>query len=204
MHSRVHHRPQVSPRLKPLPTFETSSNHRNYSRLPPSSHLESQCLAVQGCPHRTIQGWYCLHRHHRPIRLWLAHRGIHHLDQQALCSYHLLWSKHLSMLHPDASTLPAPLLQGWSFHLKCHRLAPRGVCLHESPWPIAPAPGRRHRPHLRSSPQKGLSTSVSPTRCPRPKPLGPLLSQSALQASVGPCQLQRYRDLPVSAKHYPC
>jgi hypothetical protein len=136
--------------------------------------------------------------------VWLAHRGVHRLDQQALRSYHLLRSKHLSTLHPDASTLPAPLLQGWGFHLKYHCLAPRGVRLHQSPLPIAPAPGCRHRPHLRSSPQEGLSTSVSPTRCPRPKPLDPPLSQSALQASVGPCQLQRFRDLPVSARHYPC
>jgi hypothetical protein len=160
-------------------------------------------VAVQGCPHRTLQGWYCLHRRHRPTRLWLAHRGVHRPPQQALCSYHLLRSKHLSKLHPDASTLPAPLLKGWGFHLKCHHLALRGVCLHESQLPIAPAPGRRHRPHLCSSPQDGLSTSVSPTRCPRPKPLGPLLSQSALQASAAPCQLQRYQDLQASAKNCP-
>jgi hypothetical protein len=199
----VRRHPQASPKLKPLPTFETSLNHGDYSRLPPSSHLESQCLAVQGCPYKNLQGWYRLHRRHRPARLQLAHRGVHRPDNQALRFYHLILSKHLSKLHPDASTSPAPLLQGWGFHLKCHRLSLRGVSLHESPLLIAPAPGHRHRPHLRSSPLEDHSTSVSLTRCPRPKPLGPLLNQLALQASAGPCQLQRYRDLLVSAKHCP-
>ncbi len=62
----VHHHPQASPRSKPLPTFETSSNHGGYLRLPSSSHLESRCLVVQGCPRRNLQGWYRLHRRHRP------------------------------------------------------------------------------------------------------------------------------------------
>jgi hypothetical protein len=66
--SRVRRRPQASPRSKPLPTFETSSNHGDYSRLPPSSHLKFRCLAVQGCPHKTLQGWYRLDRRHRPTR----------------------------------------------------------------------------------------------------------------------------------------
>ena len=55
--SRVRRCPQASPRLKPLPPFRTSSNHGNYSRLPPSSQLESRCLAFQGCPHMNLQGW---------------------------------------------------------------------------------------------------------------------------------------------------
>jgi hypothetical protein len=38
---------------------------------------------------------------------------------------------------------------------------------------------------------------------PTAKPLGPLRSHSALQASAGPCQPQRFRDLPASATHYP-
>jgi hypothetical protein len=102
---------------------------------------------------------------------------------------------------PQRLTLPAPLLQGWGLHLKCHGLALRCISLHENSLPIAPAPGCRHRPLLRYLPLEDLSTSVSPTRCPRPKPLSPLQSHSALQASAGPCQPQRYRDLPVSAKH---
>jgi hypothetical protein len=73
-----------------------------------------------------------------------------------------------------------------------------------SPLPITPAPGLRHRPHLRSSPLEALSTSVSLTRCPRPKPLGPLLNQLALQASAGPCQLQKYRDLIRHARGTVC
>jgi hypothetical protein len=86
----VRRRPQASPKSNPLPTFETYSNHGDYSCLPPSSHLESRCLAIQGCQHRTLQGWYRLHRRHWPTRLWLAHRGVHRPDQQALRSYHLL------------------------------------------------------------------------------------------------------------------
>jgi hypothetical protein len=136
----------------------------------------------------------CHHRH-RPTWLQLAHRGAHRPDQQALHLYHLLLSKHHSKLLPDASISPTPLLQGWGFHLSCHHRALHQVSLHESPLPIAPAPGRQHRPHLRSS---------SLTRCPRQKPFGPLLNQSALQVSAGPCHLQRYRDLQVSAKHCPC
>jgi hypothetical protein len=66
--SRVRRRPQASPRSKPLPTFATSSNHGDYSRLPPSSHFGSRCLAVQGCPHMTLKGWYRRHRRHRPTR----------------------------------------------------------------------------------------------------------------------------------------
>jgi hypothetical protein len=68
--SRVRRRPQAFPRSKPLPTFETSSNHGDYSRLPPSSRLESRFLAVQGCLHMTLQGgyWYRPHRQHWPTR----------------------------------------------------------------------------------------------------------------------------------------
>jgi hypothetical protein len=178
VHSLVRCRPQASPRSKPLPTSETSLNHGNYSRLLPSSHLESRCLVVQGCPHRNLlQGWHRLHRQHRPARLYLAHLGVHHPGHEALLSYHLPLSKRLSKLHPDASTSPAPLLQGWDFHSSCHRLSLCQVPLHESQLPIAPAPGRRHRPHLRSSLLEDPSTSVSLTRSPRQKPLGPLLSQ---------------------------
>ena len=65
----VRRRPQASPKSKPLPTFKTSSNHGDYSRLSHSSHLESRCLAVQGCLHMNLQGWYCLHRRHPPARL---------------------------------------------------------------------------------------------------------------------------------------
>jgi hypothetical protein len=58
--------PHASPRSKPLPTFMTSLNHGICLRLHPSSHLKSLCLVVQGCPHRSLQGWYCLYRQHRP------------------------------------------------------------------------------------------------------------------------------------------
>jgi hypothetical protein len=201
--SRVQRCPQTSCRLTPLPTLETSLTHGNYLRLPPSSHLGSRCLVVQGCPHMTLQGWYRHHRQHRPTRLQLTHQGAHRPAQQAPHCSHLLQTKHRFTLHPDALTLPAPLLQGWGVLLN-------GLCLvrcclspHENPLPIAPTPRRRHRLRLHYSPREDRSTSVSPTRCPWPKPLGPRRSHLALQASAGLCQPGMYWDLPVSAKRYP-
>ena len=143
--SRVRRRPQASPRSTPLPTFETSLNHGDYSRLPPSSHLGSRCLVVQGCPHMTLQGWYRHHRQHRPTRLQITHRGAHRPAQQAPRCCHLLRTKHCFTLHPDALTLPAPLLQGWGMLRNGLRLVRRRLFPHENPWPIAPAPRRRHR-----------------------------------------------------------
>jgi hypothetical protein len=116
--SRVRRRPQASPSSKPLPTFETSLSHGGSLHLPPATHRESQCQAVQGCPRRTLQWWYCRHRRHRPARLYLAHRGVSRLCHQALHFYHLLLSKRLSKLLPDNSTSLAPLLQGWGFRLR--------------------------------------------------------------------------------------
>ena len=116
--SRMRSRPQASPRSKPLPTCETSSNHGDCLHLPHSNHLESQCLAVQGCPRMTLQGWYHRHRRHRPNPLLLTHRGTHRRAQQALHSYHQLRSKHLAKLHPDASSFQPPHLQGWRFRLR--------------------------------------------------------------------------------------
>ena len=112
--SRVRRRPQASPRSKPSPIFGTSSNHGGYSRLPPFSHLDSRCRVVQGCPRRNLQGWYRLHRRHRPARL----RGVHRPGHRALHFYHQLRSKSYSKLLPDDSTSPAPFLQGWGFCLR--------------------------------------------------------------------------------------
>jgi hypothetical protein len=52
-------------------------------------------------------------------------RGAHRPAQQALHFYHLIRSTRHSKLLLDASTLPAPLLQGWGLLLKCHLLALR-------------------------------------------------------------------------------
>ena len=73
VHSLVRRHPQAYPRLMPLPTFETSLNHGGNLRLPPSSHLDSRCRVVQGCPRRNLQGWYRLHRRHRRTQFYLAH-----------------------------------------------------------------------------------------------------------------------------------
>jgi hypothetical protein len=113
--SLVRRCPQASPRSKPLPTSETSSNHGGYSHLHHSSHLESRCRVVQGCPRRYLQGGYRLHQQHRSARFYLAHRGVHRPGHQGLQFYHLLLSKRHSKLLPDKLTSPAPLLQGWDF-----------------------------------------------------------------------------------------
>ena len=160
MPSLVRRRPQESPRSKPLPTFGTSSNHGICSRCHPSSHLKSCCQVVKGCPHRKLQGWYHLHHQHQPTRFHLSQRGFHHPGQLALHLFCLLLSVcHSKPLHNNSAS-PAPLLQGWSFHLGCHCRSLRQVSLHVSPFPITPTPERRHRPHLCSSLLAGPSTSV--------------------------------------------
>jgi hypothetical protein len=87
--------------------------------------------------------------------------------------------------------------------LSCNCQSLHQVSLHVNPFPIAPAPERQHRPHLRSPPLAGPSTSVSNTRFPLPKSFGPLSNQSALQVSAEPCRLRRSWDLQVSANHCP-
>jgi hypothetical protein len=124
-----------------------------------------------------------------------------HLKRQ---HFQLSLSRRHSKLLPDDWTSLVPLLQGWGLNLGCHRCSLRQVSLHESPLPIAPAPWRRRRAHLRSLLREGPFTSVSLTRCSRPNQFGPLLCQSALQVSAVPCRPQRLRYLQVSANHCPC
>jgi hypothetical protein len=150
-----------------------------------------------------LQGWYCHYRQHQPTLFQLAQLGVHRPDQQALRFYCLLLSSHHSKPLLANSTSPVPLLQGWSSRLSCNCQSPHQFSQHVNPLPIAPAPECQHRPHLRSSPPAGPSTSVSNTRCPLPKPLGPLSNQSALQVSAEPCRLWRSRGLQVSANHCP-
>ena len=201
--SLVHRRPQASPRSKPLPTCRTSLNHGLYLRVFPSGHLDSQCQVVQGCPHMNLQGWYCCHRQHQPTLFQLAQLGVHRPGQQALCFYCLLLSIHHSKPLPANLTSPAPLLQGWSLPLSCNCWSPHQFSQHVNSLPIASAPECQHQPHLRSSPPAGPSMSVSNSRCPLPKPFGPLSNQSASQVSAEPCRLRRSRDMQVSVNHCP-
>jgi hypothetical protein len=199
--SLVQRRPQVSPRLMPLPTFGTSLNHGACLLLHPSSPLRSRCLAIQGCPHINLQGW--LLHHHRPqtTQYHLSQLGALCPGQQLLHFYCLPLFLRLSKLRPVGLTSAVPLLQGWGLNLGnlCHSL--RRSFLHASPSPIAPAPVHRHRPHLHSSLLEGPCTSVSLTRCPLPKPLGPLSHQLALQVSAVLCHLQRLKVLHYSVRH---
>jgi hypothetical protein len=202
--SLVRRCPQASPRLKTLPTCGTSLNHDVYSRLLPFGHLNFRCWVIQECPHMNLQGWYRHHRQHQPALFQLAQLGVHHPGQQALRFYCLLLSIHHSKPLPANLTSLAPLLQGWSSRLSCNCRSPHQFSQRVNPLPIAPAPAHQHQPHFCSSPPAGPSTSVSNTRCPRPKPFGPLLNQSALQVSAEPCRLQKSWDLQVSANHCPC
>ena len=112
--SLARRRPQASPRLKPFPTFGTSSNHGGYWRLHPSGHLESQCRVNQGGPHRNLQGWYCLHCQHQLVRFQLAQLGVHRPGQQALHFYCLLLSVRHSKPLPrrvDFTGAPSPRVE---------------------------------------------------------------------------------------------
>jgi hypothetical protein len=129
--------------------------------------------------------------------------GVHRPGQQALRFYCLLLSIRHSKPLPANLTSPVPLLQGWSLRLSCNCQYPHQFSQHVNPLPIAPAPERQHQPYLRSSPLAGPSTSVSNTRCPLPKPFGPLSNQSASQVSAESCRLRRSWDLQVSANHCP-
>jgi hypothetical protein len=189
--SLVRRRPQVSPRLTPLPTFRTSLNHGACLLLHPSSPLGSQCLAVQGCPHTNLQGWLLHHRLPWTTQYHLSQLGALRPGQQLLHFYHLPLFLCLSKLCPVGLTSAVPLLQGWGLNISNLRHSHRQSLLHASPSPITPTPVHWHRPHLHSSPLEGPFTSVSLTRCPLPKPLGPLLHQLASQVSAVLCRLQR-------------
>ena len=154
-------------------------------------------------PPSGLQGWYRHHRQHQPTLLQLAQFGVHRPGQQVLCFYCLLLSTRHSKPHPTDSTSPVPLLQGWSLHLSCNCQSPHQFYHHVNPLPITLMPEGQYQPHLRSSPPAGPSTSVPNTRCPLPKPFGPLSNQSALQVSAEPCRLRRSWDLQVSANHCP-
>ena len=150
-----------------------------------------------------LQGWYCHYRQHQPTLFQLAQLGVHPPGQQALCFYCLLLSIRHSKPLPANLTSPAPFLQGWSSCLSCNCQSPHQFSQHVNPLPIASTPERQHQPHLRSSPLAGPSTSVSTTRCPLPKPFGPMSHQSALQVSAEKSRLWSSRNLQVSANHCP-